>query len=367
MPEWYVLTMPLLIILHIFAGIANAGVALTTGTIGLKLAPNGEATPYLAGASLATSLGAGLGPLFGGLAADFFALRQLSLTFTWIAPGGILQMPALSIIGRDFLFGIAFILGLFTLGALATIREEGEVGREVVLESLFAPMREFSRPMSSVPGLNFLGNFPFAFIRRVPVPGLDVALGVTVYQIAEMARAAASATVRGRRVTKKFAQALEDGLAPVLKYKRRVRAYGIEVTQHAARGAIHVVSEGQLDVEKVAAQVMEGVVKVTSQAGVNPGDAILRASQGIIQGAAETEADITQAVVQTIEAAKETATKVGLSKEEAAAFAAAGTLRAAEAIGLEVAAEVAQALPEELLASISAEDTEPVKESDQGG
>ena len=367
MPEWYVLTLPLLIILHVFAGIANAGVALTTGTIGLKLAPQGEATPYLAGASLAISLGAGLGPLFGGLMADFFAPRQLSLAFTWIDPAGIIQLPALSIIGYDFLFGIAFILGLLTLGVLAVIREEGEVGREVVLQSLFSPMREFTRPMSSVPGLQFLGNFPFRFIKHVPVPGLDVALGVTVYQIAEMARAAASATLRGRRVTKKFAQALEVGLAPILRYKRRVKAHGIEITQHAARGAMHVISEKPLDLEKVVASVMEGVVKVSSQAGVRPGDAILGASQGIIQGAAETEVDITATVVQTIEAAKEAATQIGLSEEEAAAKAAEGALQAAEAIGLEVASEVAQALPEELLASISVEDTKQVKENDKEG
>ena len=65
--------------------------------------------------------------------ADFFSPRQLGLTFTWIDPAGIIQLPALSIIGHDFLFGIAFIVGLFTLGVLAAIREEGGVGREVVL------------------------------------------------------------------------------------------------------------------------------------------------------------------------------------------------------------------------------------------
>ena len=112
---------------------------------------------------------------------------------------------------------------------------------------------------------------------------------------------------------------------------------------------------------------MEGVVKVTSQAGVNPGDAILAASQGMVQGAVETKSDIATVVVQTIEAAKEVATQVGLSKEEAAAKAAEGALQAAEAIGLEVAAEVAQALPEELLASLSAENMKQVKESDKEG
>lgn len=215
MPETYILTMPLLVGLHVLAGIANAGVTLTVGTIGLKLAPQGESTSYLAGASLATSLGAGLGPIFGGLVADFFVPRQLSLTFTWIDPVSSIQLPALSIIGRDFLFAIAFIVGLITLGILARIREEGEVGREAILESMMTPIREFSQPMSSVPGLTFLSNFPFGFLKRVPIPGLDVALGVTVYEIAEMARTATSATVRGRRVTKRLGKALESGLAGI--------------------------------------------------------------------------------------------------------------------------------------------------------
>ena len=62
LPDRYFLTIPLLVILHIFAGIAIAGINVATGVIGMKLAPAGNAAPYLAGASLATNLGAGLAP-----------------------------------------------------------------------------------------------------------------------------------------------------------------------------------------------------------------------------------------------------------------------------------------------------------------
>jgi len=349
MPEGYFLTMPLLVILHILAGIANAGVILTLSTIGLKLAPQGESTSYLAGASLATNLGAGVGPLCGGLLADFFSVRQLNLTFTWIDPVSSIQLPALSIIGRDFLFGIAFIVGLITLGVLARIREEGEVGREAILESMMTPIREFSRPMSSVPGFAFLSNFPFGFLKRVPVPGLDVAIGVTVYEIAEMARAATSATVRGRRVTKRLGKALESGLAGIWKAREEVKEHGIEITRQAARGAMHVVNEKPLAMEQLAGPVITGVVQASSKAGVNPLNGILGASQGIIQGAAETEADLGEAALQTIEAAREVAAQTGLSEEAAVAKAVEGVLLAAEAIGPEAVAEVAESLPEEVL------------------
>ena len=48
MPEKHVLTFPLLVALHVLMGVAMAGITLATGNIGLKLAPSGEGTSYLA-------------------------------------------------------------------------------------------------------------------------------------------------------------------------------------------------------------------------------------------------------------------------------------------------------------------------------
>jgi MFS family permease len=344
MPEKHFLTMHLLVVLHILAGIANAGVTLTVSTIGLKLAPQGESTSYLAGTSLATNLGAGVGPLFGGLLADFFHVRQLNLTFTWLDPVSAIQFPALSIIGHDFLFAIAFIIGLITLGVLVRIREEGEVGREVILASMIAPMREFSQPMSSVPGLTSLSNFPLGFLKRVPIPGLDVAIGVTIYELAEMARVATSAAVHGRRVTKRLGKALESSLAEIWKAGEEVKEHGIEITRQIARGAMHVVSEKRLDVKQIVSAVTMGVVEASSKAGVNNLDGISGTSQGIIQGAAETGTDLGETTLQVIKTAKEIAAQTGLSEESAVAKAVEGVLQAAEAIGPKAAAEVAESV-----------------------
>jgi len=343
MPERYFLTMPLLAILHIFAGIANAGVTLTVGTIGLKLSPRGEATSYLAGASLATNLGAGLGPLCGGFLADFFSVRQLDLTFTWTEPLTYIQLSALSITGLNFLFAIAFILGIITLGSLTTIREEGEVSREVILESLMFPTRELSRPMSSVPGYNLLSNFPFGYLKKVPVPGLDVAIGVTAYQIAEAARTATLAVVRGHRLTKKIVSSLQNSLAGMWRPREEVQL-GIEITREAARGAMHVVDDKPLTTDKLVVPVATGVVKASSQAGLDPLDGIQGASQGIIQGAIETGTDLTAATIQTIEAAKKVAKLSGFNEESAVIKATVGALEAAEAAGPEVVKKVKEAL-----------------------
>jgi MFS family permease/enamine deaminase RidA (YjgF/YER057c/UK114 family) len=375
MREPHFLTMPLLVLLHVFAGIANAGATLTVGTIGLKLAPRGEATSYLASASLATNLGAGMGPLFGGLLADFFRQRQLNLTFSWTDAATTVQLTPLTIIGHDFLFAIAFVVGIITLGSLARIREEGEVGREVLLESLFSPFRELSRPMSIVPAYNLLANFPFGFVKRVPIPGLDVAFGVTAFQIAEMARvatltavrgrrltrklvngaemakAATLTAVRGRRLTRKLVKGLESGLNSIWRATEEVKEHGVEITRQSARGAMHVVNEKPLPVEQLVGPVIAAVVKVSGQAGMNPLNAISGASHGIIQGAAETGTDLGDATRQTIAAAKEVAAQTGLSEESAVAKAVEAVLQAAEAIGPEAVAEVAESLPEEILPS----------------
>jgi len=347
MPDRYFLTLPLLVILHIFAGIATAAVSFTMGTIGLKLAPQGQATPYLAGASLAINLGAGLGPLVGGILADFFSTRQLSLVFTWFDPARSVELPAFSMTGFDFLFGIAFILGLMTLGALATVREEGEVSREVILESLTTPMRQLSQTVSSVPALSLLGNIPLGNLKRVPVPGLDVALGVTAYQIAETARVAASAVVRSRKIGRGLARALGDRLSLVWKAGEGVKVFGLEISRHTARGAMHAVNEKPLNMKNLVRSVTAGVVEASSKAGVSPEDAIIGTSQGIIQGAVETESDLIIAVQQTIETARDIAAQTGLSEETAVARAIEGALQAAEGIGPEVVAKVRDALPEQ--------------------
>jgi MFS family permease len=82
------------------------------------------------------SLGAGLGPLVGGVLADFFRESQLIISFQWIDPSGEMQFPIVRLVAYTLLFSLAFIVGLITLNALTTIEEEGGASREVVLATL---------------------------------------------------------------------------------------------------------------------------------------------------------------------------------------------------------------------------------------
>jgi hypothetical protein len=348
MPERYFLTIPLLVILHIMAGIAAAGVTLTTGTIGLKLAPQGRATAYLAGAGLAINLGAGLGPLLGGRFADFFSVRQLSLTFEWIDPNRYFELGALNLTGFDFLFGMTFLLGLITLPLLAGVKEEGEVSKEVVLDALHAPMRDIWRPISTVAGLSFLSQFPYGLLRRVPVPGVDVALGVTSYQIAEMSRLATLAAEHGRKTTARLAKALEQILLPLLAAgDEKGMAHGTEVARQAARGSMHAIDKmTKADMGRIARQAVSAVGQVMKRSQVDARGAIRGAGYGVVQGASETEADLGEAARQAVEGAREFAAEAGLPQDAAAAEAAQGALESAAALGPDAVAQVKEAIAE---------------------
>jgi MFS family permease len=345
MPERYLLTIPLLVILHMLAGIAAAGVTLSTSTIGMKLAPEGKATAYLAGAGLAISIGSGIGPLLGGRFADFFSMREFSLTFTWIDPGGIFDIGALYLTGFDFLFGISFILGLITLGFLASVREEGEGGREVILEALYSPVREMSRPLSTMAGLGFLSHFPYGYLRRVPMPGVDVALGVTAYQIAEIGKVTTIAVAKGKGTAARLSKALGEGLSKVIGSNEITRKYGSEIARHAVRGSIHgSVEDAQIDIGKATHQAVLGVVLALQQSQINPREALRGAGQGIIQGTYEIKADIGQAVLNAVEAAAEFAPDAGLSEKDASEQIKKGIFEAAKSLGPEAISQLPASL-----------------------
>jgi len=342
MPEQHVLTLPLLIILHIFAGIATAGVTITVGMIGLKLAPSGRATPYLAGSSLATSIGAGLGPVVGGILADYFSVRQFTINFEWIDPSRVFQWSAISLSGFDFLFAIAFVIGLITLNILIGLREEGEVSREEVLDELMAQTRTVTRAVSSVPGLGFVSQFPFIYLRRIP--GLDVAISVTAYQLSDMVKTAILAASKGRRAAQNITKDLENSIVQLSKHEKMTGAQGIELSKHSARGIIHAVEKSTLEREHLLRPAMVGIVRALKRIHVDTNDAFFGTGYGIVQGAVEVEMDITEAAVEAVAGAGDAAKTLGLSPERAMKSTTEGILTAAAAISPEKVDQLRESL-----------------------
>jgi MFS family permease len=167
MPEKYVLTIPLLIIIHIVTGLSSAGVSLASGNISLKLAPKGQATAYLATNTIANSIAAGIAPVLGGKFADFFAGRELAWTLKYTSPGGEFTLPTLNLQQWDFFFAFAFLIGLYALHRLAMVREKGEVEEKIVAQELFSEVRTQVRTLSSVEGVRQMVSFPISMVRNI--------------------------------------------------------------------------------------------------------------------------------------------------------------------------------------------------------
>jgi len=111
--------LPMVAGIHMLWGMSTAGVNLATANIGLKLAPHGKATSYLASSTLFTQLAAAISPMLGGMLSQYFD-------------------------GWTIFFVVAFLLGMYALHRLTKVREEGEVAEKVVAHDLVVEMRNSS-------------------------------------------------------------------------------------------------------------------------------------------------------------------------------------------------------------------------------
>ena len=165
-PEPHALTLPLLFAIHLLTGIATAGVTLASGNIALKLAPRGDATTYLANNSLINAMAAGIAPIVGGLFADFFMSRELSLVLRWHEPGKDVTFDTLSISQWDFFFLLATVIGVYSIYRLGQVREVGEVSERMVLGEMLLGVKRSVRNLSSIAGLLSATEFPLGAVRR---------------------------------------------------------------------------------------------------------------------------------------------------------------------------------------------------------
>ena len=344
-PDRHLLTIPLLAVLHVFAGVAAAGVLLTVQTIALKTAPEGKATPYLGIAGLATGLGAGVSPIVGGVLADFFAVQHFRIDLTWASPGGAIELPAVTLTGHDFLFVFSFVIGLLSLNLLAALQEEGAVGREVAMRELTAGMGPVLRAVSSVPGADVVTAASYGYIRRVP--GADVALGVMAYELASATQAAVTSAGRGRQLAADAESLVGRALGAAINRVEDAGQHGVELARHATRGALHVGDELADQLEGVVQSSMTGSLRALNRAAVDPLQSLYGAGYGAVQGALESGNDPGRVARAAVDAARRIAGEMGLSEDEAAAAVTDGIFNAASDTGAEILDSLREALPDE--------------------
>lgn len=166
-PDVHRFTLPLLVLLHALMGVATAGTGLSASSIGLKLAPEGEGVSYLTVISFTNALAAGAAPVVGGLLADFFLRKQLSLQLQWSSERYQQTFRALDVQGWDFFFLFSFLLGLVAVYRLAYVKEQGEVTEKSLINEIKLDIQREMRNLSTITGLRAVINFPASFYRRV--------------------------------------------------------------------------------------------------------------------------------------------------------------------------------------------------------
>jgi hypothetical protein len=167
MPDKHALTIPLLVLIHVFSGISLSGINLALSNIGFKLAPKGNGVIFLSARSLLNAVVGGFAPIIGGLFADFFSERELSWNLEWKSPEGVFFLNTLDLQQWDFFFAIAFILGLISLQRLAYVKEQGEVEEKVLMGEIITEMRREFKTLSTVSGLRSMIYFPLGFFNEV--------------------------------------------------------------------------------------------------------------------------------------------------------------------------------------------------------
>lgn len=353
LPDVHRLTMPLLFFLHFLIGIASAGINLASTTIRMKMAPQAQATAFLTVSSLAANLGAAISPLLGGAFVDFFSVRHLEVGVEWVDPERVVSFPAVFLTGYDFLFTVAFVLGLFTLGTLARIKEEGEAESEVVIEELMSQTRENLRALNFVPGLSFVTRLPLAGLRYLPpIPGLNVAANVTAYQIASSIRYTVEGIAFGAGTARQAQARVNQAVARASRESRDISRQGAAIAFGATQGSMRAIGKSGLGAGRLVKGSVRGTLTAVSRAGAHPRDAVRGAVHGAIHGASDVDLEIGTVVAQSIDAVRDSAAELGLSEEEVVQYAAEAAIEAAAELAQEPQEQVKEVILSELVEKV---------------
>ncbi len=164
-PEVHALTLPLLYLIHVIMGAASGGIGLATGNLGLKLAPQGRGTSFLAAVGLAGAAAGGLASLAGGALADWFSARELNVLVHWASASASHQITVIKFQHWEFLFAISFLLGWYVLHALSRIDEGREHSERQVIQQFVEEASRSISQLSPIEGLKNVVLFPFGRMR----------------------------------------------------------------------------------------------------------------------------------------------------------------------------------------------------------
>lgn len=164
-PSPHALTLPLLYLIHVLMGAASGGIGLATGNLGLKLAPQGRGTSFLAAVGLAGAAAGGLASLAGGALAGWFSARELNVLVHWASARASHEITVVKFQHWEFLFALSFLLGWYVLHALSRIDEGKEHSERQVIQHFVEEASRSLSQLSPIEGLRSVVLFPFGRLR----------------------------------------------------------------------------------------------------------------------------------------------------------------------------------------------------------
>ena len=141
-PAAHIYSLLILVFINIFSGISTSGINLALNNIGMKLAPQEDATAYISAKNIIISFFSAIAPLVGGLAADFFTSHSLIWNIEWRSAGQSSMLNLINLQGWNFFFVIGGALALLSLRTLTKVKEQGEVQKKRVVVYMRGRMRK---------------------------------------------------------------------------------------------------------------------------------------------------------------------------------------------------------------------------------
>jgi hypothetical protein len=187
-----------------------------------------------------------------------------------------------------------------------------------------------------------VAHLPHNFLRRVP--GMDVALGVTAYQLGSSVEAAAAAASRGALVMGDVAQRARRLQAQMVNGAEELESAGAGLARHAVQDAIRSWGGVTGDAGQLVRGAVLGVLSSLRLNSENVLEAITGTVYGAVLGAGEIGADVYQTAMQSIAAAREASRRLGLPEQEASEQAARAALEAAEQVDAQAAERLRESL-----------------------
>ncbi len=350
LPDRHGGTIPILVLMHLLLGVALAGVNIGVTSMRMKMAPANQATSYMAAASLSLNIGAAIAPLIGGVFADIFETRSFRIAIQWIDPNNVLDLSAFSLTGFDFLFVVAFLLGFIAFPFLARIPESGETDTDTVMTELSRQTRENLRVLGAVPGIGFVSHLPLS-TRYVPrVSGLDIAAGVTAYQISAATKSLIDATTGGGRAVRGVSGHVRDAVATASAGARDVSTQGAQIAFGVANGAVHAIAEAGTGTTQQLQATLRTSITATNDVAGNPLEALAGAVKGVVAGTIESDYSDVDLPRTVIGEARAVASDLGVTEEQAMQVAAQATIEAMGDLPVYEQAEAWDAILRELVA-----------------